>query len=168
MLSRCMGWLHVDISEFAVERGLVKGYDEERRTHIADIRGIRRAVEGLKPPGAVVLLDGHIAHLVASGQSVLGVVVLRCAPLELAERLRGWAVKKVAENVQSEVLGVCASEAASAFKRVCEVDTTGRSPEEVCREVVELYGEGFPRRVGLLDWMRSPDEEVLRWMRIDP
>ncbi len=56
-----------------------------------------------KPPTELTLYDGHLAHYMP----VDAIIVLRCEPLELKQRLeaRGYSEWKVKQNVEVEMLG---------------------------------------------------------------
>lgn len=119
---------HAD--EFAVE------YDEERDTTEVDVDAMEDAFGDRED----VVFDGHVSHHL----SVDHVVVLRCHPGELKERLRerGYGGSKVRENASSEALDLVTAEAIHRHDEVYEVDTTGRSPEDVAEEVVAAVEEG--------------------------
>ncbi len=82
------------------------------------------------------IIEGHLSHLLEPD----AVVVLRCNPLVLKERLmeRGWSEEKVMENVEAELLDVILVEALDVTDRVYEIDTTGRSAGDVARDVEEI------------------------------
>lgn len=72
------------------------------------------------------------------------------------------------ENVESELVGVCLSEALGVFgkARVYEVDTTGRTPRSILREIwrvasPDASGNRVKGRVGVVDWLGTFEPE--RW-----
>jgi adenylate kinase len=168
LLVRTMGWKHVDLGRLALRAKLLRGYDWQRKVPVVDLRRIRgeviriRRITGPK----VIVLDGCYSHLIGMDKD-MPVVVLRCEPDRLARRLRvkGWGEQKIRENVQSEILGVIESEALRRYRRVCEIDTTGRTIGDVCDVIVALYGKGFPR-TRPIDWLskRTLKRRILRWM----
>lgn len=169
LLVRTMCWQHVDLGKLALQNGLLRGYDRRRSVPIVDLRGIRNEVLRIahNSGSKTIILDGSFSHLVPIQRDVLAVVILRCHPDELARRLRekGWAEAKIRENVQSEILGVCKSEALRMHERVREIDTTGSDARRVSRLVTALYRKGFPRTAGI-DWLTElvRDRRLLRWM----
>jgi adenylate kinase len=134
----------------AVREGASSGYDEDRGVPVADIEALRDAV----PDGGVVI-DGHIAHLLEPD----AVVVLRCAPDVLRERLkeRGWDDEKIRENVESEALDIVLAEAVERDAPVFEFDTTDATPEEMTKSIMRAI-EDEQERVGVVDWSNSIEE----------
>ena len=65
-------------------------------------------------------------------------IVLRAAPEELEKRLRkkGFHGGKIKENVEAEALDYCAIKARQNYKRVIEIDTTGRTVEDTVERVL--------------------------------
>ncbi len=135
--------LDVDVThlnEEIREEGLYTGRDEERDTLIADLDAV---TDHLGDWGG--LLDSHLAHRFDAD----AVIVLRCAPEELTERLerRGESTETAAENAESEALDIILSEAVRSHgeEHVYEIDTTGRSVAAVTDDVVDvLRGEREP------------------------
>ncbi len=105
-----------------------------------------------------VILDGHLSHLLENDV----VVVLRCSPKVLAERLsrRGWPSEKIRENQEAEAIDLILIEALDDNKEVLEIDTTLLSPREVADAVMLIMG-GEKRKYepGNIDW----SEEVMNW-----
>jgi adenylate kinase len=122
------------------EEGLYTGRDEERDSLIADMEAVEDHLDGWSG-----LLDSHLAHQLDAD----AVIVLRCAPDELTERLegRGEPAPKAAENAESEALDIVLSEAVRKHgeANVYEIDTTGRDIAAVTDDVVAvLHGEREP------------------------
>ncbi len=117
--------------EFAAE------YDEERGSTEVDVDEMGDWAAGLGD----VVFDGHVSHHL----DVDHVVVLRCHPDTLMERLRdrGYGESKVQENASSEALDLVVAEAIHRHEEVYEVDTTDRSPEDVAEDVVEAVRGGL-------------------------
>jgi len=169
LLARRMCWQHIDLGKLALRKRTIKGYDKYRKVPIVDLLGIRTEVMRIarRTRSKVIILDGSYSHLVPIRKGVLAVIVLRCNPGILASRLRGrrWGGGKIRENVQSEILDVCKSEALRMHKIVREIDTTGMNAKLVCKSIIALYEEGFPR-TPTTDWLTKlvHDRRLLRWM----
>jgi adenylate kinase len=130
----------IHLNDRITEHGLHSGRDEERDSLVADLDAVRDHLGDWAG-----LLDSHLAHQFEAN----AVVVLRCAPDELTERLTedGEPPERAAENAQSEALDIVLSEAVRLHgeENVYEIDTTGRSVEAVTDEVVAvLRGEREP------------------------
>lgn len=120
--------------------GLTAERDAERDTVVADMEAVSDWLEGRDG-----LVESHLAHRFDADR----VVVLRCHPEELSERLRARdeGDASVQENVESEALDVILTEAVEQHgtEQVFEIDTTGRDPEAVARDVeAVLAGEREP------------------------
>lgn len=101
------------------------------------------------------LLVGHVAHLLP----LRDVIVLRCHPAELARRLardRPRSARQRRENVMAEALDVVLVEARGPGRRIWEIDTTHRRPDEVAREVARRFRRRGPSRYGGIDWLGEP------------
>ena len=149
------GWTVVEVVDLARKEGLRLELDAERDSYDVDLDGLDDLTGRMQ--GDVVLV-GHLSHLL----QVDLVIVLRCQPRVLAERLkvRHYAAEKVAENVEAEALDVILVESIEGDAEVCEVDTTGRTPDEVASSVLEiLLGERTKYHPGHLDW----SQEALGW-----
>ncbi len=115
--------------------------------------------------GERLVVDGHYAQDAVSPRDAEAVIVLRRAPWVLAEELRdrGYAPDKVWENVEAEALAVCLAEALDRFpaEKVCELDTTGRTAQEVLEMGVAHLKGGCGG--GYIDWLGYPETvELLR------
>ena len=123
-----------------------KVYEEKRR--------------GIK--GEILLIEGHLAHYLKPEV----VIVLRANPFLLKERLkrRGFSGEKIKENVEAETLDVILVEAVEMCEIVYEVDTSGKSIEEVAncvKQIIDIDLESNDKKVdmdknkykpGSVDW----------------
>lgn len=136
---------------------MVHGIEVDLPSFVRFLRRHRSAVRA-------ELLVGHLAHLLP----VQDVVVLRCHPRELGARLdairRGsWAARR--ENMVAEAIGVITAEAVVRRRTVYEVDTTGKDPLRVAREVRRWMAGPRTARWGGVDWLldRSVTAHLLEW-----
>lgn len=158
LLASKLGALHIDIGQLALKENLVTGKDATRGTLIADIeRASQRLMEIVAETKGDVVLDGHYAVLVAPAENVLRVFVLRRNPEELKPILeaRGWSGIKLWENLACEVLDVCLTDAISACgeEKVCEIDVTKRSVDDVVAEILQILKDKQKCFVGMVDWL---------------
>jgi adenylate kinase len=142
----------VEVAELAEAWGCARG---RGRATVVDLVRMRARWRRRGPPPGVDLVVGHLAHLLPVGASI----VLRCHPVELGRRLRaarrGTRTERE-ENVVCEATDVIVFEASRGRAPVYEIDTTGRSPEEVARSVRGRLARGGPPRVGRVDWLHDP------------
>jgi len=97
-------------------------------------------------------VEGHLAHLLACDL----IVVLRCRPDVLAQRLRGrgYMEEKVRENVEAEALDVTLIETLEVYQKnqVLEIDTTEQDVSG-CAGMIEKFVRGeVPSSFGSIDW----------------
>ena len=168
VLAELLGAYHVDLSKLAADENLITGYDESRDTSIADMEKLKKEVAGIidSCPGSLII-EGHYSHDIIPPKLVSMTFVLRRAPWELEKELkkREYALEKVKENVEAELIGVCLSETVENMdsRKVCEIDTTRKDVEEVVGEMVAIIEGKKPCRFGYIDWLsRSEAEAFLR------
>ncbi len=157
------GFNVISLNEEAARAGLMGARDRRRGSFEVDVGALDRAVRaraaGLSKRDPVIL-EGHLAHLLTVDRAV----VLRCPPALLARRLRrrGWAERKVRENVCAEAVGVIVTEAVSRLGRACvfELSTAGAAPSRGAFAVERIAGgDGARHRAGRIDYL----EEAPRW-----
>lgn len=158
ILAEKIGYGLVKINDFAEEKGLVEGVDKVRGSGIIDEVKLEAEVEKLSGD---MVVDGHLAHLCKGDMSV----VLRTRPDELEKRLllRKWGKKKIRENVEAEILDVILTEAVEVNENVVEVDTTGKSPEEVCSIIFDMIKKKIydDFRPGKVSWASYLEDSVI-------
>jgi len=128
-----------------------------------DLAAMSRAWRAGRVVGTDVLV-GHLAHLLP----IHDTIVLRCHPRELARRLgrgRRGSIRDRHANLIAEATDSVLIEAVDLGRRIWEVDTTGRSPASVAREVsLRLRRRGRPS-YGRVDWLSDSwvSEHLLDW-----
>ena len=104
-----------------------------------------------------MVVDGHYAPDVVPIKQTCLVFVLRRHPEELKKFMeqRGFQDSKLWENLVAEILAVCLSDAVSVFReeKVCEIDATGRSTEDIADEMVAVLNGERTCVVGIVDWL---------------
>lgn len=149
------GWLVVPLNDFAREHGLLREKDAARDSFLVDLDALAEAVNAEHATVLpALLLEGHFAH----EMDVDLVVLLRCDPAVLVERLRarGWSEEKVRENVEAEALDVLAQEVLDAGVEAYELDATDLGVDEAA-DAVWAIAEKSPkalkgRAVGSARW----------------
>ncbi len=158
-LAESLGAKYLNLAEVVVAEGLYIGYDADYASYVVDIERCRSYLDRVLSCREVV--DTHVVEALPPRRVRLA-VVLRLDPLRLKERLwkRGYKGRKLRENVEAEVLGLVSAEAAELFgrNRVCEVDVSSRSVEEVVELLLRLEKAGkVPKdyEVGSVDWLEK-------------
>lgn len=131
----------VHLNKAIREQGLTAGRDEARGSLVADTEAVVAWLDGRED----ILVESHLAHHVPADR----VVVLRCHPEQLADRLRarGEPETTVTENAESEALDVLLTEAVDRHgrDRIYEIDTTDRDPAAVAADLEAVVaGERAP------------------------
>jgi len=125
----------------------IVGWDEVRQTSIVDED---RWARNFQPFDGFV--EGSIAHHLPCNV----VVVLRCRPDILAERLtsRGYPARKVRENAEAEALDVILVEVAERYRKeqIHEIDTTFRTVQELADAIEMAAGGRLAPSYGSIDW----------------
>ncbi len=159
LLTARLNALYVNLTELAMHENLLLGKDEERNSLIVDENRIRRKLRQTikKSEGKDVVIDGHYAVSVAPKNLVTHVFVLRRDPVELRKLMEhaGFSGRKLWENLSSEILDVCLIDALDVYEKekVCELDVSGKSVEEVLSVILKVLEGAEKCGVGLVDWL---------------
>lgn len=153
---RLRGYDVVDGKAFIRDNGLLGEYDAERDTYEVDLDALNDALAPLRDDPGVHVLDSHLSHFMDSS----GIIVLRCAPSVLADRLRarGYSEAKVRENVQAEILDEILCEATETDIPVGEVDCTSITVAEAADaagKIISGHASDYPP--GGTDWTPEMD-----------
>jgi len=167
LLTSKLDAFYVNLTELAMRENLVSGKDEERGSIIVDEvrmqRKIREIVENCDKEDIVI--DGHYAVSVVPKKIVTYVFVLRRDPVELRKFMEqcGFSGRKLWENLASEILDVCLVDTLNIHRegKVCELDITGKSVDEVVGEILDILGGYKKCRVGVVDWLGKLESEGL-------
>jgi broad-specificity NMP kinase len=110
-----------------------------------------------------VIIDGHYAAAIAPRNKVTRVFVLRRNPIQLREFMVkcGFKDQKLWENLASEILDVCLVEALREQReaKVCELDVTDKTVEEVVEGILAILENRKKCRVGGIDWLGMLEQE---------
>lgn len=152
----------VELSELARRLGAARS--GARRATVIDLARTVRAARPRRDESIVVV--GHLAQFLPTRT----VVVLRCQPIELARRLararRGTRAERF-ENVVCEAVGLVTWESTAPGRRVIEIDTSGRSVDEVARRVRRALRSRSARPGPPVEWLadRAVTDYLLRGVR---
>ncbi|WP_265111699.1 adenylate kinase family protein [Halosolutus halophilus] len=139
----------VHLNEILDREGLYTEIDADRGSKVADLDALAEHLEGHDD----AVIESHLAHHFAADR----VVVLRCRPDVLEERLRdrGESDPKAAENAESEALDVILAEAVEehGLESVYEIDTTDRAPEAVADELAAVVAGDREPSAGEVDFV---------------
>ncbi|WP_411963216.1 adenylate kinase family protein [Haloferax sp. YSMS24] len=138
----------VHLNQLVKEEGLWTERDEDRDTLVVDLDAVR---DHLGDWDGIV--ESHLAHHLDADK----VVVLRCRPDVLEERLRerGESEAKARENRESEALDVILGEAVEFHGEdaVYEIDTTDRDPQAVADDILAVANGEREPSAGTVDFI---------------
>jgi adenylate kinase len=149
---------YINLTDFAKTNDLILEEDSERDTLLIDEEKMQKKLdEAIDASENVnIIVDGHYASAVTPTKHVALVFVLRRNPKELKAFMekRGYSGTKIWENLQAEIIDVCLGEAVEVHAgRVCELDVTGKTTEEVVGDITDILEKRKTCRVGAVDWM---------------
>ena len=164
-LAKRLNGTYLNLTDLALSHNLTVGEDTERGTTIIDETKMRAKLSEIidaQHPISVVI-DGHYAASVSPREKVTNVFVLRRNPIQLREFMEksGFKDQKLWENLASEILDVCLTEALREQDagKVCELDVTDKSTEDVLKDIFEVLGKQKECRLTGVDWIGLLERE---------
>ncbi|MGB7954384.1 MAG: AAA family ATPase [Candidatus Nitrosopolaris sp.] len=104
-----------------------------------------------------VVIVGHLAPYVLRTTGIDLVAVLRRSPYHLAKifRQRKYTPMKMKENIAAEILGITLYDSVETFgkERVAELDTTGKTPQDIAKDIVSKLQNKSRKQIGIIDWL---------------
>ncbi len=157
---------YINLTELAEKEHLTEGMDKERGSLIIDENRMKRKITKIITEArGDVIIDGHYAVSVVTERLVTYVFVLRRDPIELRRFMQncGYPERKMKENLSAEILDVCLFDALNTDKtgKVCELDVTGKTRNQVVDEVTEILNGRGVCCVGIVDWLGKLENEGL-------
>ena len=165
LLASKLDAFYVNLTELALHENLISGKDEKRGSIIVDENCMRRKIREIIEDcdKSEVIVDGHYAVSVVPKELTTHVFVLRRDPVELGKFMEqcGFSGRKLWENLASEILDVCLCEALNVYEkgRICELDVSGKSVEEIVDEILDILNGSKECRVGVVDWLGKLENE---------
>jgi adenylate kinase len=158
-LSKKLNALYINLTELVEKENLTIGRDKERKTFIINEGKMRKKLRETidTTEKSSIIIDGHYAAAVVPKSHVTHIFVLRRNPVELRTFMEkcGFQGPKLWENLASEILDVCLVEALREHEKekVCELDVTGKTVENVVTEILAVLDSRKKCRVGCVDWL---------------
>ena len=104
-----------------------------------------------------VVIVGHLAPYVLRSTGIDLVAVLRRSPYQLSKifRQRKYTPMKMKENIAAEILGITLYDSVETFgkERVAELDTTGKTPQDIAKDIVSKLQKKSRKQIGIIDWL---------------
>jgi len=157
---------HINLTELATRQNLIVGKDAERNSIIINENKMKSKIhELIEKANKDTIIDGHYAPSVVPKKLATHTFVLRRDPVELKKHMEkcGFSGLKLWENLASEILDVCLVDALKAQRKgkVCEIDVTGKSVEEIVNEILDILDGRRECCVGVADWLGKLEREGL-------
>lgn len=164
LLEKRRQWKVIYLNDLIKEEHLYTEVDEKRDTVVVDMELVQSRLPGLidemekVSANKLVILESHFAHYIADI-----IIVLRACPPELKKKLetRSYSEEKIRENIEAEAIDVILVESSERCEKVFEVNTTGKSVEEVEQDIEKIIDhilsgkeEELPDyKPGSIDWI---------------
>jgi len=158
-LTQKLNALYINLTDFANTHSLTTSEDKQRKTQIIDEEKMRKKLTETinTTENPTIIIDGHYAAAVTPKRYVTRIFVLRRNPIELRKLMEknGYQNTKLWENLAAEILDVSLTEALQEQEedKVCELDTTGKTPEAVATEILNIINKNKKCPIGKIDWL---------------
>ncbi|UCD01785.1 MAG: adenylate kinase family protein [Promethearchaeota archaeon] len=170
-ISNLIGAKIISLNELAISDKFSFEYDEDRKTYIVDFEiflpYILEKIEEIKKKNnpAFLIIESHFSDIIPE-KFIDYAFILRCDPDELGKRLekKNYASKKVAENIQAEILGNCVNYFIQKQMKgpLFEIDTTNLSIRSVAKIIIDIVvknKDGNEYFIGKIDWLEKLFQE---------
>nr|WP_292319453.1 AAA family ATPase [Caldisphaera sp.] len=134
ILSEEINCKYIEVSEFAIKKGLVVPDETGRNTYVIKEEELKEEI--LKESNGLTILITHYPDVFLDDDrfyfNTAFVLLLRTNPLILMKRLenKGWDHKKISENVLAEAFNTIAEDIYDYNDMIIEIDTTNLKPED--------------------------------------
>jgi len=164
-LAKSLGLPYLSLPDYAAKRRLFSGYDKKRESKVIDITRVRNSLKAdLARQSGLTVIDTNVPDGIVPKSKAKVVVVLRCHPKVLEQRLRKrkWSRDKVYENVLAEILDSILVSATAHYgsSRVVQVDMTKRALRSCVQDVERALKEKRVPKVKV-DWIKRLNREGL-------
>lgn len=138
LLAEKLKYIYIDGNELIKQYNLGEEFDKERDSWIVDAEKFSKVVEDIIASEKNIIIDSHLSHYIPCDLVDL-CIITKCNLKVLKKRLeeRGYDKKKVSENLDSEIFGVCEEEAKERGHNVVEIDTTKGISDNMINKIIE-------------------------------
>jgi len=163
-LAKKLNAQYINLTEYAKTNSLTLGEDAKRKTTIINEEEMKKKLAQTitETSNTSIIIDGHYAPAVSPRDQTTHVFVLRRNPKELKRQMQkcGFADQKLWENLCAEILDTCLIEAMQTQPgKVCELDITGKTVEEVTTEILGVLEGRKKCYSGIVDWLGMLERE---------
>jgi adenylate kinase len=148
------GYRVININSLCISRGALAGRD--KYGIIADTKKLKSIVYEQTKSDDFILV-GHLLPYVTTSSTIQFVIVLRCNPYILDDRLklRNYPEKKILMNVGAEILGTSYCDAINKFgkKKIHVIDTSSKKRKETLNEALLTLNGKIKYDGTDIDWL---------------
>jgi adenylate kinase len=163
-LAKVIGADYVNLTQYVSRHKLYSGIDGQRGTKIIDMVRTRTRLKTELGAMSALVLDTHIPDEIVPKAMVKRVLVLRCHPRVLEDRLRAkkWRADKIRENVLAEIVDSCLNDAVKHYgwRKVIQFDTSSVNMQG-CIALAKRSIMGRPVKRIKIDWLTELEKEGL-------
>jgi len=169
-LSKLINAKIISLNELAISKDFSFEYDNDRKTYIVDFKIflpyiIKKIKKIKKENPQFLIIESHFSDIIPN-KYIDHAFILRCDPDELVNRLKikNYNLKKITENVQTEILGNCVNYfiQKKTKKPFFEIDTTNLSIKSVAKTIEDILDgkeDGKKYYIGKIDWLEKVYQE---------
>lgn len=147
----------IDVNKISINEGMTK---KNGQVLEVDVLKLKKILDRKMPKNA--LLVGHLAPYVVSKSKIEIAVVLRRNPynLERVYKKRGYAKKKLLENLGSEIIGITYYDMVKnvGHTKTFQFDTTNKSVSSTVKKIESLFVKGKAKEDNI-DWLKMVSEK---------
>ncbi len=162
-LAKEIGANYIPLTEYVSRHRLYAGFDRERGSRIVNVSQTYASLRSLlSRSSGFSVIDTHIPEGIVPKEMVKLVIVLRCHPRTLEDRLRrkNWRPGKVRENVLAEILDSCFTSAVEFYgsRRIAQIDTSRANVRQSVAAAKRAL-RNRPTKKVRIDWITTLDRE---------
>lgn len=149
-LAKIIGYEILDINEIAIKSGVFK---KETDSLDVDVKKLKKIIKPkIKKKSLIV---GHLAPYVVGKSQVEKAIILRQSPykLGLVYKKRNYSKEKIAQNLQSEILGIITYDSLKKFgnSKTFQIDTTAKSVSQISKKILNILDD--KNKGDVVDWL---------------
>ena len=149
----------IDINKIAIDAGLV---EQGQDALDVDVNKLKKHLEpivsdipNLHWMGRTGLIVGHLAPYVIDVKHAHPCIVLRRNPYKLLDvyKKRGYAEKKIKDNLGSEILGIITNDAINTFgeEKTFQIDASNSTPKTLVKKINAIIDR--TDNGDIIDWL---------------
>ena len=155
-LAKVLDYEIFDINKIALES---KIYEKTNETNDVDIIKLKKILR--KKISKKSIIVGHLAPYALTKSQVSKAIILRKSPYKLSQiyKKRKYSKKKIAENLESEILGIITYDTIKKFgkNKSFQVDTSSKSISKVTKTITDILNGRSKKE--MVDWLSVVTEK---------